>query len=188
MGGSLQRFPFGDGEALMKRRFGIVTLASVLLLTVFTLAVDVQTDYDHGVDFSKYKTYSWLKVETPDTIWDSRVRVAIKAELTKKGLSEVPSDGDIDVVAVATTRERPTLETFYNDLGGWYWQGFGEATTTVHSYREGTLIVDLLDASTKKLIWRGSATDTLSEKAEKNTQKLEKAVDKMFSQFPPKTS
>jgi hypothetical protein len=173
---------------LMKRRLNVVTLAGVLLVTMLAPAAEVQTDYDHRVDFSKYKTYSWLKVDTPDTIWDSRVRDAINSELTKKGLNQVQADGDIGVVAVATTREKPTLETFYNDLGGWYWQGFGEATTTVHTYKEGTLVVDLLDANTKKLIWRGSASDTLSNKAEKNTEKLDKAVNKMFSHFPPKAS
>lgn len=163
-------------------------VAAVLLFTLAAVAADIQTDYDHRADFSTYKTYSWLKVETPNSIWDGRVRDAISSELSKKGLSEVPSGGDIGVVAVATTRAKPTLETFYNDFGGWYWQGFGTATTTVHTYSEGTLIVDLFDASTKKLIWRGSASDTLSEKAEKNTEKLEKAVSKMFSHFPPKPS
>jgi hypothetical protein len=172
----------------MKRRLRIITLATALLFTLLAFAVDIQTDYDHHADFSKYKTYSWLKVETPDSIWDGRVRDAINSELSKKGLSEVPSGGDIGVAAVATTREKPTLETLYNGFGGWYWQGFGEATTTVQTYREGTLIVDLFDGNTKRLIWRGSASDTLSEKAEKNTEKLDKAINKMFSHFPPKTS
>jgi hypothetical protein len=163
-------------------------LTSVLLLTTLALAVDIQTDYDHHVDFSKYKTYSWVKVETPDSIWDGRVRDAVNSELSKKGLTEVPSGGDLGVAAVATTHEKPTLETIYNGFGPWYWEGFGDATTTVQNYTEGTLVVDLFDGNTKKLIWRGSASDVLSNKAEKNTEKLNKAVEKMFSHFPPKTS
>jgi hypothetical protein len=47
--------------------------------------------------------------------------------------------------------------------------------------------VDLYDTSSKGLVWRGEARDTLSDKPEKNTEKLEKAVDKMFAKFPPRS-
>jgi len=43
----------------------------------------------------------------------------------------------------------------------------------------------LYDAKTKQLIWRGSAEDMLSSKAEKNEKNLEKGVAKMFKKFPP---
>jgi hypothetical protein len=48
--------------------------------------------------------------------------------------------------------------------------------------------VDLYDGSSKKLVWRGSASDTLSDKADKNTKNLDKAVQKMFQHFPPSAS
>jgi hypothetical protein len=63
--------------------------------------------------------------------------------------------------------------------------GFGDSTTTVDTYKVGTLVIDLFDASTKKLIWRGSASDTLSDKSDKNIKTLDKAVQKMFDRFPP---
>jgi len=70
--------------------------------------------------------------------------------------------------------------------GGWRWGGgFGEATTNVDHYRVGTLVVDLFDARTKKLVWRGSASDTLSNKSDKNIKDLDKGVQKMFDHFPP---
>jgi hypothetical protein len=62
------------------------------------------------------------------------------------------------------------------------------ATTTVDSIPVGTLVIDIYDSSSKQLIWRGEAHDQLSGKPEKNTQKLEKAVDKMFDKFPPRSS
>jgi hypothetical protein len=61
-----------------------------------------------------------------------------------------------------------------------------EATTTVENYRVGTLVVDMYDAQNKRLVWRGTSTDTLSDKPENNEKKLDKAVDKMFKDFPPK--
>ena len=74
--------------------------------------------------------------------------------------------------------------------GGWGWRrfgggGFGDSTTTEQDYEVGTLVVDLYDTKTKQLIWRGSAEDTLSDKATKNEKNLDKGVAKMFKAFPP---
>jgi hypothetical protein len=69
--------------------------------------------------------------------------------------------------------------------GGWRWGGIGDATTTTETYRVGTLVIDLFDTNTKKLVWRGSASDTLSNKSEKNIDNLDKGVEKMFKKFPP---
>ena len=71
-------------------------------------------------------------------------------------------------------------------MGGWRWGGFGETQTTVENYRVGTLVLDLYDAKNKQLIWRGTSSDTLSNKPEKNEKNLDKAVDKMLKDFPPK--
>jgi hypothetical protein len=84
-------------------------------------------------------------------------------------------------------KNQRTLNTFYNGFGGgWRWGGgFGDATTTVNTYKVGTLVVDLFDATSKKLIWRGSSTDTLSSTSDKNIKALDKGVEKMFNHFPP---
>ncbi|HWO39103.1 MAG TPA: DUF4136 domain-containing protein, partial [Candidatus Acidoferrum sp.] len=87
------------------------------------------------------------------------------------------------------THNQQTLNTFYDGFGGgWRWRGFGgfgDATTTTETYQVGTLVVDLFDAKTKSLTWRGSSSDTLSNNADKNTKNLDKGVQKMFSHFPP---
>jgi hypothetical protein len=62
------------------------------------------------------------------------------------------------------------------------------ATTTVEKVPVGTLVVDIYDTSTQQLIWRGLAHDQLSDKPDKDTKKLEKAVNKMFDKFPPRSS
>lgn len=95
------------------------------------------------------------------------------------------------IVAIKTTQTQRTLQTFYDGFGGgWGWRrfgggGFGSSTTTEQDYKEGTLVIDLYDGKNKQLIWRGSAEDTLSDKAAKNEKKLEKGVEKMFKNFPP---
>jgi hypothetical protein len=167
----------------------IVTwLLAIATLTTVAFAAQVSTDYDHSANFSGYKTYSWTKVETANSIWDARVKEAVNRELAAKGWTQVPSGGDVSVAAVATTRTEQQLNTYYNGFGGRRFGGFGNATTTVDRYKVGTLVVDMFDASSKNLIWRASASNTLSGNPEKNTKNLDKGVQKMFSHFPPSTS
>ena len=118
-----------------------------------------------------------------------RIKSAVNAALAAKGWTEVPSGGDAALMAVETTQDHQTLDTFYDGFGGgWRWRGFGgfgETTTTVETYKVGTLVVDIFDANSKKLVWRGSASDTLSSNSEKNIKELDKGVTKMFNHFPP---
>ena len=170
----------------MKTRFRFIFLGVIALtMAVSALPADIRTDYDHHADFTKYKTYSWAKVDTPDPLWNDRVKEAVDRALTAKGWSQVPSGGDVSLVAVGTTREKPTLRTFYNGFDGWLWGGFADATTYVEDYTMGTLVVDMFDTNNKRLLWRGSASDVLSGKPEKDEKKLEKVVSKMFEHFPP---
>src|SRR5712692_3879501 len=159
----------------------------ILLAATASFAQQVKTDYDRSTDFSQYKTYSWEKVQTQDPLWIDRIKEAVNAALAAKGWTQTPSGGNVAVVAIEMTRNQQTLDTFYNGFGGgWRWGGgFGNATTTVENYKVGTLVVDLFDANTKKVIWRGSSSDTLSNNSDKNIKNLDKGVEKMFDHFPP---
>ena len=165
----------------------IFASAGIALLAATASFAQVKTDYDRGTDFSQYKTYSWEKVQTQDQLWVGRIKEAVNAALAGKGLTQVPSGGEISIVAIEMSQNQQRLDTFYNGFGGgWRWGGgFGDATTTVDNYKVGTLVVDLFDTSTKKLIWRGSSSDTLSDKSDKNIKNLDKGVQKMFDHFPP---
>jgi hypothetical protein len=153
-------------------------------------AQQVKTDYDHNANFGQYKTYSWEKVQTKDPLQVDRIKDAVNSTLAAKGWTLVPSGGDVEAFAIETTENQQTLDTFYNGFGGGrrFGGGFGDATTTTETYQVGTLVVDLFDAKTKKLIWRSSSSDTLSDKADKNTKNLDKGVNKMFQHFPPAPS
>ncbi len=168
------RFPF------------LIAILTVLSLSAF--GQKVSTDYDHHVDFEKFHTYSWGKVETDDPLWQQRIMDAVDKQLQAKGLRRVDSGGDLTVTAVGSVHSQQEYQTFYNGLGpGWYWGGFGTtATTTVQNYHIGTVVVDLYDTPTKQLVWRGRARDTLAGNPQKNEKKLEKASEKMFKNFPPK--
>lgn len=173
----------------MKLTTMMTTGLGVLLFATCVFGQQVKTDYDRGTNFAQYKTYSWEKVQTQDALWVDRIKSAVNAQMAAKGFSEVPAGGDVAIVAVEMTKNQQTLNTFYDGFGGgWRWGGgFGASTTTVDKYKVGTLVVDMFDAKTKNLIWRGSASDTLSNKSDKNIQNLDKGVKKMFDHFPPES-
>jgi hypothetical protein len=166
--------------------FFLLLIPAFVVFAATAFPREIATDYDHHANFEQYHTYSWAKVETPNSIWDERVQEAVDKALQEKSWQKVSEGADVTLVAMGMTHDRQTLETFYNGFPGWYWSGFADTTTTVEHYKEGTLVVDMFDSKTKKLIWRGSASDMLSDKPEKNEKKLETAVKKMFEHFPPK--
>ncbi len=164
------------------------------LLAAGALVAAVHTDYDHKADFSHYRTYSWIGVKAGNSLWQERIMNAVDSQLAAKGLTKVPSGGDLAVSAFGRTTERDTLQTFYDGFPGWGWRagwwggmgGMGTATTEVVPERVGNLTVDMFDGQTKQLVWRGVASDVLSDKPEKNEKKVEHAVEDMFKKFPPK--
>jgi hypothetical protein len=156
-----------------------------LLLACGAFAQQVKTDYDHKANFGQYKTYSWKEVQTRDPLLVDRIKNAVNSTLAAKGLMEVPSGGDVEVSAVEMTENQETQNTFYDSFGGRRVGRFGYATTTTDTYKVGTLLIDLFDAKTEKLIWRSSSSDTLSNNPDKNTKNLDNGVKKMFKHFPP---
>jgi len=172
------------------KKIAFVLTGIMLLLAGIASAQQVKTDYDRSANFAQYKTYSWEHVKTQDALNVDRIKSAVNTALAAKGLTQVDSGGEISVVAVEMTQNQQTLNTFYNGFGGgWGWRrfggGLGEATTTTETYKVGTLVVDLFETGTKKLLWRGSSSDTLSNNSDKNIKNLDKGVEKMFKKFPP---
>jgi hypothetical protein len=163
--------------------------ATALTIAAIAFAADVSTDYDHKADFGHYHTYSWIGVRAGNSLWQDRIQAAVDNALAAKGFSKVPSGGDIAVSAFGRVREQDTLRTFYDGFPGWGWWGWGDttATTYVEPTHVGTLTVDVFDGSSKHLVWRGTASNTLSSKPEKNEDKLDKAVEDMFKKFPTRS-
>jgi Domain of unknown function (DUF4136) len=173
----------------MKQKLSILLLGIALLGGAATLNAQVKTDYDHNANFASYKTYSWIKVQSGDSLWDGRIQQDVDAQLAAKGWTKVDSNGDAAVSAFRSTQNQQSLETFYNGFGGgWRWRGggMGISTTTTEVTKVGNLVVDVFDAHTHNLLWRGQDSQDLSSNADKNIQKLQKDINSMFKHFPPK--
>jgi len=166
-------------------RIPVSAIAALLVVSAAAMAQDVKTDYDHHANFAQFHTYYWAKVQTTDPLWENRIEDAVDHQLQAKGWQKVQSGGDVALAAVGSARNEKEYQTFYDGMGGWRWGGFGETTTQVENYPVGSLVLDMYDAHNKQLVWRGVASDSLSDKPEKNEKKLDKAVGKMLDHFPP---
>lgn len=111
-------------------RTGFVLLFCVTMGQVAFGDHKVTTDYDRKADFSRYKTFMWLREpRVEDPLMVERVRDAVNAQLTAKGWRLVTDNADIAVSANGATRQEQTLETWYSGYSGWQWHGLGPATT-----------------------------------------------------------
>jgi hypothetical protein len=172
------------------RRMVMVAVAALTCSAAF--GQDVKVDFDREADFSRLQTFR-VKIGTSwnNSISEERFIDSFEKALTSRGWRKVDADPDAVVVLHGATEVKRTLNTFYSDMGGyggygWHgWGGMGSSTTTEDEYTVGTLVVDIFDADTKKLVFRGQASDEVSNKPEKNIKKIEKVTKKMFAKFPP---
>ena len=75
-------------------------------------AQHVQTDFDHQANFAQYKTYSWQEIKPGDSLWDSRIKNAVNAQLEAKKLAQVADGGDIAIVAIRRAKRRGRCKLF----------------------------------------------------------------------------
>ena len=190
-------------------RFATALAAAALGLSVLVLGgcatTDARTDYDPAADFSKFHTYVWAGGKDITTqgvlensLVDKRVKEIVTRQLVSKGLTEVPSGQPSDLVVRywVGIKEKQQIETvpgagFGMGYGGYgpYWGGhWGMAydQVVVNNYREGTLIIDLIDAHTKELAWRAYLVQTVERDLQKTAAKAEKNAEAAFTNYPPR--
>jgi Domain of unknown function (DUF4136) len=156
-----------------------------------TFAQSVKADYDKATDFAKYKTFSFKKgTDAPTPFAQERIQAAITAQLKERGI--VPSDApDLHVYTHTklSTQQRVDVTSYgyggYPGWGGWG-GGFGSSSVMVTDVPMGTVMIDVVDAKTDALVWRGIASDTLSTNPtpEKSEKRINKAMSKLFYKFP----
>lgn len=159
--------------------------AGLLCLSLAALAQDVQFDYDRSANFAGYRTYQWVDAtagRAGNQLMDQNIKRAIDSQLALKGLQPVESGADLQVSYQAAIDQEKQFE-------GWgtgpRW--FGAQRVSTSTIEIGKLVVNLFDPNSKQLVWRGSASKTLDIKKDpdKNYANLQKAVAKMFKNYPP---
>jgi len=167
-------------------------------------SLDVQSDWDPEVDFGRLQTWRWAdQSQTPtgnaslDTngLLAKRVMRSVEKVMVQRGYKKTgTSEGDFEVAWFFTVEPKTKVTTIndYHGYGGgrgWYGGGYGggSSTTMVDSYNQGTLVIDVRDATSGKLIWRGAASARLKEKSDpdKAQERADNAVTQILAKFPP---
>lgn len=164
------------------------------------MAAKPQIQWDPDYDFSSIGTFEWAPaseatLETSDPFLHRHIANAIQYQLTSHGIAEVDSDADVRVTYYATVDRDVRLQStsvgygFGNyGRGGWGYWGYGirgpvYTDTRVVEIERGVLMVDIWDASTDELIWRGKVDDiTISSSPERTRRNIEKAIERMAKQ------
>jgi len=145
-------------------------------------------NWDEKIDFSKYRTWIWKDDGSiRDATWNRRLQSVLEDELAKRGLKRVDADPDLWVVV----HGRITAETqVYSYSPAWgYGYGYWAAPsmTVVEQIPVGSLIIDLVDAGKKELVWRATANDTIraNKENEEREERLIQILDGLFAGYPP---
>jgi hypothetical protein len=167
----------------MKTKFALCMML-VCITSVIAVGQTVSVNYNHSQSFSSYHTYAWASNnanQVQNSILAQVAQQDIDTAMQGKGLQKVQESQKPDLILLASGGMRQ--QTSYS---AWGMRGIGGGMggITPQQNVEATLIVDLHDAKSQSLIWRGIAQDTLSNNGNKNQQLVEKAIQKMFKQWP----
>ena len=159
-------------------------VAVVVLASSLAMAQQVSVNYNHNANFSQYHTYAWgsnNKNQIQNSILAQVAQQDIEAAMQQKGLQKVQESANPDLVLAASGGERE--QTSYN---AWGMRGIGGGMGGISPQEnvEATMVVSLYDVKQKSLIWRGIAQNTLNNNGNKNQEMVQKAINKMFKQWP----
>jgi hypothetical protein len=176
----------------MKKYFLLVYL--LLALGVGRVAAQSPSfGFARDADFSKYKTYRWVSIESPqylDELTAGQLIGTLNVALAKKGLTKSPAD-KVDLyigyqIATATPKQLNHLDigTEYHPPAEASSEAPDDAPPTVHS---GPLAVYMFDSANKRLVWWGVLSDAVNanDDPEKKQKHMDKAIEKLLRDYPP---
>lgn len=171
-------------------KLALRTAAALAFLSVAVVAYgqDIHYDYDHGTDFTAYKTYQWVELRSgavANQLMDQNIKRAVDEQLALKGLTKLEKGASLYVGYQAAVKEEKRV---YAWSTGPRWTGRMTQAET-RTVKVGQLVINIYDPARKQLIWRGDVTKTLepSKDPDKNYRNLQKALAKLFKNYPPKT-
>ena len=179
----------------------VVVLAVSMFFLSGCSSLSFKTDYDDTISFRGYKSYMWYAGKMPDDdvlsanpLVKKRVATGIDKALQAKGFSIGTEESyEFVVIIHAGSKEKMQITNYgYGGYGygryGSGWGGYGGyGGTDVYQYDETTLVIDIADAESKEMVWRGTVTGVVKEYSnqEEMQERIDKIVTKMLEDFPP---
>ena len=170
-----------------------LVLTSILVCLTACSSVEMTSDYDHSVDFSKYRTFTWIErdeAQIPKHL-DMRLRRVVDEVLSdEKGFEKAPVPPTADLLLAYYVSFHEELEVDYAVHGYYapyrygYWPGYGYGAAHVRSYAVGTVVLDIVDRETKQLVWTGWVQRAVND-PNPPSSRIQKTVESLLENFPP---
>ena len=170
-------------------------LVSLILCSVVQ-AQKTSAAFDEKVDFSNYKTFTFDKDGARNPFVNTLIREAVERELTSRGLTKVDNDPDLKVSYLAATVPNLQVQNvpFYHVVNPAYSGMVGSSTMNMWDVTTGTLVIDLWDRKSDRVVFRGTITDVLQRAPSADVQAdakivakpINKGVAKIFKKYPVK--
>ena len=182
----------------MHKALILVIAITIACIAAPAAAQKVYVDYDRTVDMKSYKTYAWastpnISIYDSNPLGHSRIKNAIEYYMGQGGMVENTGDPDLYVTYYGESDQAFDVNTFnsggYGYSSGWAWDPFwgssavGMTATTPLEHKAGTLVIDIWDASTMKIVWRGTMEAVIPENPQKSAKKLDKGIKKMVDKW-----
>ena len=180
-----------------------VLALTAVLMSACASTPNTYASADPTVDFSQYKTYGYFQTLSTDkaqyqSLVSNFLKVAVAQELDTRGLAYDAESPQLLVNFYINTQEKiksrsvPSMGGYYGYRSPMYdpWGGYGMGVnyeTRIDQYTEGTLNIDFVDATTKKLVWEGAVSGRLTKDDVRNLEKtVDEAVTAVMGNFPIK--
>jgi hypothetical protein len=162
----------------------------LVLIPALSFGAKIQNDFDNAVDFSNYTTYAWVKgTAVANATLHDRIVNAVEGELSKRWLRGIQANPDLYVIYHGSAKREVVIDMSsfgYTYRSSWLWGGkIGRSDTGIQTYPQGTLVVDIWEAKTRRLIWRGVATDSVTTEPARSLDAINSGLQKMFLKYPP---
>ena len=176
---------------------GMAGLLAVIFLAGCTTGPTVRVDKDAAANLSQYRTFGFYDRQETDkprysTLTTARLKDATIRELERLGYCHDESNPDLLINLSANVADRTDVNKTpvpvrgvygYRPAGFVAWSGTAYSVD-VRQYKAGTLVIDLIDAQQKRLVWRGIAEGELNKGNQKDPAgTIDRAVTSIFSQF-----
>ena len=173
-----------------------VIFAAIVLSYTLAAAQKTSAAYDETIDFSQYKTFAFDKEGARNPFVNKLIMEALERELTARGLTKVTADQDLRVVYLAATMPNLQVQNvpFYHVVNPAYSGMVGSSHAQMWEVTTGTLVIDLLDQKTDKVVFRGTVNEVLKRAPSPDLQAdakmvskpINKGVEKVFKKYPVK--
>jgi hypothetical protein len=170
------------------------TFVVALLALTGCATLNVSSHVERRADFTHYRTWEWAPdaaVPTGDARLDNspffqnRLRGAVEHQMTAKGYVRSTLAGSPDLLVHYHANFSKTFAVTDNRTG--IGSCYRDCEPDAYAYEQGTLVIDVVDARTEALVWRGWSRDNMEgaiDNQSRMEQELDAAVGGMFERFP----